>query len=519
MIDQRVEVVALTGPQNGELAAPPLPRPVAQRRLRAASTWLQANALFVAGIAAIGVISLVAIPVHLNQDGWLALIAGRFIANHGIPQHDTLNVLTHGVRWVDQQWLAQLLMYELSRVGGLALCSLAYVGLSLAGISMAIAASLSLGGRERHVLLVLPVTAFLYFAGAFQIRTQGFAYPLFAATLWLLAADSRRPSRRAYLVFPLLVLWGNLHGSATLGVGLAVVYGLTLLVDDVRTAGWRRPWTRIRPRTIAFLLGSPLCLLVNPYGIGILKYYDATLLNSTFSKVVTEWQSVTSIPALAVPFFALALATVWLLGRSGSKTRLFDQIVLLVLAVAAISAVRNVLWFGLGVLILVPGALATVVRPRPPLARRVKLNGALAGTALVVLAATTVAIALRPDSWFERQYDQRAANLVAADVATHPNLRVFAEIRYSDWLLWHDPALGGHLAYDTRLELLSNDQILSLAGLTELPTPGRGSLLTGYGLLVLDPTDQPETRDLLARPGTEVILRGRRVVIATRPGA
>jgi hypothetical protein len=168
---------------------------------------------------------------------------------------------------------------------------------------------------------------------------------------------------------------------------------------------------------------------------------------------------------------------------------------------------------------LVPASLGTVLRPGRAPERRATLNLSIAGASLLVLAGTTLAIALRPGSWFEREYDGRAVHTVAEAVAHDPGIKIFADIRYSDWLLWHDPGLAGHLAYDTRLELLTNHQILALAGLTQLPEPHQRSILAGYKLLVLDPTDQPKTRILLAHPGTRVIMRGKRVIVATASGS
>lgn len=500
-------------------AAPSVTQTMKRPALRAATAWLEAHALFVIAVAALGVISLPLIPDHLNQDGWLALIGGRYVAAHGIPHHDTLNVLTHGATWVDQQWLAQLGTYGLDRIGGLALYSIAYVALTLAGFAMALAAARAHGGTERHVLWLLPVSSALYLAGAFQIRTQGFAFPLFVAVLWLLAQAVRSPSaRRVYWVFPLLILWGNLHGSATLGAGIAVIYGATLLLEDVRTAGWRRPWQRIRGRTIAFLIGPLLCLLANPYGTGIVKYYDVTLLNSTFSRFVTEWRPVTSIMFLAVPFFVLAFATMWIFGRSGARTHLFDQLTLVVLAFGAIFAVRNVTWFGLATLMLVPRSIGTVLRPARIPDRHPRINLVIGGFALLILIGATLAIAVKPASWFERKYDRRAATAVAAVVTSQPRIQIFSDIRYSDWLLWHDPGLAGHIAYDTRLELLTNNQIAALANPAQSAGPGQPDVIASFGLLVLDPADQPTTRILLTRPGTHVLLRGKGVVVATASG-
>ena len=83
-----------------------------------ARDWVEARALFIAAVAAVLILSLAGIPQHITQDSWLALVAGRLIANTGIPHHDFFTVMAHGVRWVDQQWLAQLLMYELQHLGG-----------------------------------------------------------------------------------------------------------------------------------------------------------------------------------------------------------------------------------------------------------------------------------------------------------------------------------------------------------------------------------------------------------------
>ena len=46
---------------------------------------------------------------------------------------------------------------------------------------------------------------------------------------YLLAADSRKPSPRVYWCLPILVLWANLHGTASLGAMLVALRGVTLV--------------------------------------------------------------------------------------------------------------------------------------------------------------------------------------------------------------------------------------------------------------------------------------------------
>jgi hypothetical protein len=478
--------------------------------------WLEAQALFIVGISAIATVSLALAPKHLNQDGWLALVGGRFIADHGIPHHDTLTVMAHGVTWVDQQWLAQLAIYGLYKLGGVALYVVAYVALTMAGLAIAIAAARRLGGSERHVLWTLPLAAFLYFAGSFQIRTQGFAYPLFALTLWLLASDARgAQTRRVYVVLPLLIVWGNLHGSVTIGAGLAVLYGMTLLVRDLRAAGRRSPVRAIRRRAVLLLVGPLLCLLATPYGPSMVTYYRDTLLNPAFGHLVTEWEPVTSVLVLAVPFFVVAFVTLWLLGRAGTQARPFDHLALIFLAIGGVLAVRNITWFGLAALILLPGLLSKLRPVSRTHQRRRKVNLALAGSSLALAFVGMVAVAAEPPSWFENRYDTRAAGLVARFIQTHPDALVYASDRFGDWLLWRDPRLGGHIAYDIRFELLSDHQLNAIADLGQASRPS--GLLSRYAAFVIDAGDGAAVDAVVQQPDVHLLLRRRGVLVATAP--
>src|SRR5207244_2092533 len=88
----------------------------------------------------------------LVVDGWMALVSGREIAQHGLPSHDALAVMTEGARWIDQQWLAQFALYGLSSLGGMKLTLLVHVALgvgALAGAAVLGAALVSLAGIVR----------------------------------------------------------------------------------------------------------------------------------------------------------------------------------------------------------------------------------------------------------------------------------------------------------------------------------------------------------------------------------
>lgn len=502
--------------------------------------WLQARAMFVIAVGVVLILTLIAIPLHLSQDGWLALIAGRAIAEHGIPQHDYFTHMAFGVRWVDQQWLAQLLMYELTSIGGLQLLTVLYVLLTAAAFGGAVWAARTLDAEDLHVLAATLPGAFCYLATAVTIRTQGLAYPLFVATVWLLASEfrSRVRSRRAYLLFPMLVLWGNLHGSVTLGAGLGVLYGACLLVGDIQQRGIRglsdaRAWV--------FIVISPLTLLVTPYGLGMIHYYSVTLLNPRFSRMVTEWKPVTSIPILAVPvFLAIAWAAVtvvralWraradgrVLDQDADSTTpnppttilrrsppLFDVLTLAVLAAGAVMAVRNITWFGLALVVLLPSVLTMLKGGRPAPLRRARINQLLALATVALSVLTAVVVLTRPTGWFTSTYPSRSIATLRSQIARTPHATILADVRYADWLIWEDPRLfSGRVAYDTSLELLSADQLEAISDLAA-DTANAHRVLASYPIWMLDPANKAADRALLRRPGVHVLTRNHKVIIA-----
>jgi hypothetical protein len=253
-----------------------------------------------------------------------------------------------------------------------------------------------------------------------QVRTQTYAYPLFAAILYVLAADSRAPSRRAFWCIPLLVLWANMHGSVTLGAGLVGLRGVTIawerrgaLLHDGRA--WIRP--------LAFVIAPAACLFATPYGFAVASYYSETLLNGGFRSSITEWQPVTSVPFLAVPFFLLAAVAIWSFGRHVGRTTLWERCALIALAVGGVTAVRNVDWFAIAALMIMPISIDQVIRRgRARAAHRPTVNIAIAGAAVVALAVSAINALTKPARSFEPSYQTGSLRAIAGATNGDPSL-------------------------------------------------------------------------------------------------
>jgi hypothetical protein len=457
---------------------------------------------------------LVQLPGSVNVDSWLELVTGRLVWQSGIPHHETLTAISHGIGWIDQQWLSQLASYAIYRVGGLDLLGLVNVTMLVSGVAVATFAARRFGAPFRSVLLVLPVCVVMVTPSR-EVRTQAFIVPLFMLLVYLLSRDSRKPSREVFWCLPILVLWANLHGTVTMGAGLVGLHGATILWQRRRTllhsaAAWRRP--------LALIVGSGVSILLTPYGLSIIGYYHDTLVNSTLRQNVTEWQPVTSMATTAVALFVIAGVALWSFGRNPSKTTTWEKLAFVLLAASAISVIRNSLFFALFALMIVPVSLAWGDRAaeRRSDARRTLMNGALGALAVGVLAVTAIATLVRPASAIEYT-GQRVGVLTAVERATRadPSIRVMSDEHFDDWLLWRDPALAGRVANDVRFEILTATQINRLESLFAVLGPNWKLAARGYRLLVLDKHDDPGAVTAFKRePGRRILYNdGERLVI------
>lgn len=456
---------------------------------RSRARWLEENGTLVLVVAAFAIVLVLSLRNALDIDGWMALASGREIAQHGLPANDALAVWTHGHRWIDQQWLAQLTLFELWRLGGLKLAL--FVHLLSVGGALVGAAVLArrLGGSARAATWVCLPVLVAYYPEAAVLRPQTFAYPLFVAVFWLLAFDARRPSNRVFLVVPILVLWGNLHGSVLLGAGLTSLAGVLRMATAVRTRSWRAG-------LVGGLLGLVAwpCLLASPYAAHLTSYYRTVVHGGNFSHFVSEWAPTTLTPATA-PVYLLVFAGVWLLGRAGSRVSAFEKLAFVALGTVAFDAVRNTAWLGLAALAVLP-VLVDTIRPQSDEPRRLNRLLAIAMVAWLLVAAA--AVGAKGTEWFMGDFSARAADVAAA--AAGPNGHVFAMSSYADWLLWARPDLRGRVAFDARYELLGTQQVAMLGRFQSRSGDWRRAI-AGYRVVVLSKQHDGAIASALLRSG------------------
>jgi hypothetical protein len=488
----------------GAAAPEPLERRASVRLGGVADFLEQESILLVIGLLYAAAL-LVRLPYTLGADSWLTFVGGRFVREHGLPHADVLTAWSHGVTWVDQQWLAQLVFEASARAGGVKLALLVHAALVVGAFAVAAAAARRLGAGSRAVALVA-VLVVPELAEAWELRAQSFAYPLFVAVLWLVLADARRPGRGVLLCLPLLVIWTNLHGSVLAGAALVSLHGLIRLRSSGRSAV---------AAVTAF--GPWVALFASPYATDLPAYYAHVLVGRNFSSLVTEWGPATP-SFMTGPFYALAFGGVALLARGWARVLPFERGAFFVTLVAGVLGLRNMVWFSLVAFLVLPRLLHRELEAtaRDEAQRRMKIVVAAAAAGAAAIVAV-VAVA-RPAAAYERAYPPALADRVAAAAAAHPGYPVFADVAYGDWLLWKHPSLRGRVAFDARLELLSKRRLASLYDWKSHIGDGWWRIPGCPSVVVVDRTQNRTTLDLLVRErGARVAYRDRSAAVVIRP--
>jgi len=434
------------------------------------------------------------VPQLLGIDTWLALVAGREIAQHGLPQTDTLTLWTLGEPWIDQQWLGHLLIYGVTSLGGLRLALLFNVVALVATLVIILALARRLGASPRSTA-VGGALYLLASASSTSLRTDTLAHPLFAILLWLVLLDRDVSSRRMLLAIPLLAVWANLHGSVVLAAGIVVLHGLVKLYPSIR--GRRRPPLVSLLPTVA----APLLVLASPYGPSLVGYFGRTLGNDAFPTLLAEWTAPTLLGDWR--FFLLAGISSWLVVRHGGRLTPSARVLFAVLLVAALVAVRNGVWFALLCGSVLPLLFDEAVRPGET--RSLGRPQVVVWAVLAVLIAIALPAAFsRPAASYESSYPAAAVQRVSTALEADPTLHVLAGERFADWLLWKIPEAHGRVAFDARFELLPSarlDDVTDFLWALE----GWPRLLDAHRLVVLEPARHERNAETLRQMGARLL--------------
>jgi hypothetical protein len=201
--------------------------------------------------------------IHSFDVFWYLRSGEEILARHALPAVDPLSY-TSSQPWLNHEWLAELILALLHRLGGFAALTLLQalvVGLCLllallrprpAGATPAAAG----GSQPWYSCLGLALAAVVLGETA-EPRAQLLSWLLFSATFALALRDRVAPSHRLFWALPLQLLWTNIHGGNPDGVAV-----LALLFLSAPS----------RRRTLVALASAALTM-AGPYGFHVHEHF------------------------------------------------------------------------------------------------------------------------------------------------------------------------------------------------------------------------------------------------------
>ncbi len=426
----------------------PLFRPIPDGGWQLPAGWL------LAGLTAIvGLLAFCADRIY-NGDFFLQLLGGRFVAQHGFTFHDPFPTIVQGRPWLNEQWLAELIFYGITRAIG------------FAGLATAYATMLALSGgillwacRKKGALLLLAAaTCFLLGVLTFvHPRAAGFSvlgFSALAAFLAWTAADTLPSAKRvawALIGAPLgIALWANLHGGFLAGLLLIALFTLGLAIDVWRGQGeTRHVWLG----AACVLLSLAAVTLATPLGSDIWTYI-VSLSNPAIPSISTEWgPTYRSLPEMLYLGAAAALAlSLW--WRSRAPRRAMPLLVVVGFLGFGLLAARNLIFLG-------PVVAFMIVCAAPDRPARSVGRFTAASLAAALSLAATLALVLGPP----HSARPLGSPLVSYAIAHPPRTgRIAAYAGIGSYLLWRDPrtptVLDGWLEHFTPFQLIGTYAIL-----------------------------------------------------------
>jgi hypothetical protein len=398
-------------------------------------------------VVVVGVAAMAVRPAF-DTDTWWHLRAGQWIVEHRqVPRVDPFSSTMRGSPWTYPGWLAQVVMLEFYRVGGLV--GLTAFSAILVGVAFLFLWPLLEGPLllRAALLLLAAATSAVYWAA----RPHLASFALAAIFYWALERRRRDSKSRAIWLLPLaMALWVNLHGGFAIGVILLLMVLGGALVDlfaaPARHFGtWSEAWHLRRGEIGTHFAVLLLCLAAstaNPHGPAILAYPFKTVSIPVLQAYIQEWQSPDFRTPQLLPFLAMLLLLIVALGLSRKSTATAEWITTAGWTGLALIAVRNIPVFALVAAPVMARHISAALQPEggaamagKPDPERRGLNTAL-GAGLLMILLAWVALQASPGRNRAQLEAQVPVDAVAAMRQVKPNGILFNDYNWGGYLLW-----------------------------------------------------------------------------------
>ena len=310
--------------------------------------WRRPQFAWTVGSFVILAVMIAMLPLIIRRVGdadyWWHITTARWILDHhALPTHDlfTYTVPTHV--WTDHEYLTELAMYGLARIGGQLAVSVALGLVTWAGFWFILK---RITVQPTHFVTTAAALGLAALAGVavWGPRPQVVTFALVCVELYLIERFLRTGYRGLYAMPLIMIAWANLHGGfviAFLFLGIAVAVELVRwLVDrsDVE-ARWKAG------RLALVTLAAAVAGLLNPHFFSLYAYSWRTQTSTVQQSFIEEWQSPDFHSWSMRGFEAMVVLLLIGLAVRRGRPSLFNVVITVVTLLLALQSWRHIILF------------------------------------------------------------------------------------------------------------------------------------------------------------------------------
>jgi hypothetical protein len=272
----------------------------------------------------------------IDPDLWWHLQTGQdIVTSRAIPETDIYSFTKAGSEWITHEWLSEVVIYETFRAAGWAGLLVLFPGLITIAFYLAYRRCVGKPYIAAFAIL-LAVAASSPLLGIRPQMITLLLASIFIALITQYASDGR--GRRLYWMAPVMLLWVNFHAGYALGLGLIVLYMISLAMD--------RKWDSI-PRLGVILVACTAVVPLNPNGFRMFSYPLETLRSPSMAAFIEEWASPDFHKAMFLPLALFLFLLLGALALSPKRARLSEVFLIFVTGLAALRSARHIPIFAL----------------------------------------------------------------------------------------------------------------------------------------------------------------------------
>lgn len=243
----------------------------------------------------------------VDPDMWWHVKTGQTIlATHHWPTVDAYSFTVHGQPWIAYEWLGDVVMGAVARIGGLRGLDALLIALGGAVmIALYVFGTIRSGNSKAGFVAAAALVSLA--TPSFTMRPQMLGYLFLVLTLIALELFRQGKQWAIWFLPAMFLAWVNTHGSFIVGVGVILVY-LVCGLKEFRVGGIEaKKWTpkeRIRLELVFMLCLA--VLPITPYGTRLAVYpFDMAAAQPINVANVLEWHSMPFNLAVGKVFLVL----------------------------------------------------------------------------------------------------------------------------------------------------------------------------------------------------------------------